>query len=78
MGTVTRLLFLVLIAVLAIGYPDLILVFFIPIAGWFIWRDQDRIAALEKKLEALESSDASKPEGISPPPQGGLTPLQSD
>ena len=62
-GTITRLLFLALIAVLAIGYPVLIVIFFVPIAGWFIWRDQDRIRALEKKLEALENPGASKPEG---------------
>ena len=60
MGKVTRLLFLVLIAVLAIGYPDLVLIFFIPIAGWLIWRDRDHIEALEKKLDALENPGAGK------------------
>ncbi len=63
MGTFTRLLFLILIAVLAVGYPDLVLIFFVPIAGWFIWRDHDRIVALEKRLKALEGPGPQKQEG---------------
>ena len=63
MGTIARLLLLILIAVLAIGYTVLVIIFFVPVAGWFIWRDHDRIMALEKRLEALEGPAAQKPEG---------------
>jgi hypothetical protein len=62
-GVITRLLLFVLIAVLAIGYTALVVIFFVPIAGWFIWRDHDRIVDLEKKLEALEGPRPKKPEG---------------
>ncbi|MDG6940556.1 MAG: hypothetical protein JRM97_00960 [Nitrososphaerota archaeon] len=63
MGTITRLLLLILIAVLAIRYTALVIIFFVPIAGWFIWRDHDRIVALEKRLEALKGPGAQEPEG---------------
>ena len=63
MGTITRLLLLILIAVLAIRYTALVIIFFVPVAGWFIWRDHDRIMALEKRLEALKGPGAQEPEG---------------
>ena len=54
-----RLLFLVLIAFLYIipGIQFLVLLFFIPIVAWILWRDSDRIKELEKKLAAFERSD---------------------
>lgn len=53
LGMATRLAFLILVGLVALGEPVLAIVFFIPIAGWFLWRDQDRIAELEKKVAAL-------------------------
>jgi predicted tellurium resistance membrane protein TerC len=56
---IVRLLFLVLIAFLYIipGIQFLVLLFFIPVVAWVLWRDSDRIKELEKKLAAYERSD---------------------
>jgi predicted tellurium resistance membrane protein TerC len=56
---VVRLLLLVLIAFLYIipGIQFLVLLFFIPVVAWVLWRDSDRIKELEKKLAAYERSD---------------------
>lgn len=62
--TITRVIFLVLLALVTISEPILVLIFFIPIIGWLIWRDQDKIAELERRLAALEpSTPKPKPEG---------------
>ena len=42
--------------------PVLFLIFFVPVVGWFLWRDQDRIMQLEKKVEALENPYGKKPD----------------
>ena len=57
-------MFLVLIALLmfAGGVFVFVLIFFVPIAGWLIWRDQDRIAELEKRLAALEKPEQKSEE----------------
>jgi hypothetical protein len=62
MSAITRIIFLVLVAVITLGEPILVLVFFVPIAGWLIWRDQDKIAQLEKRLAALEGPPQPKTE----------------
>jgi predicted tellurium resistance membrane protein TerC len=56
---IVRLLLLVLIAFLYIipGIQFLVLLFFIPVVAWVLWRDSDRIKELEKKLAAYERSD---------------------
>jgi predicted tellurium resistance membrane protein TerC len=56
---VVRLLLLVLIAFLYVipGISFLVLLFFIPIVGWVLWRDSDRIKELEKKLAAYEKGE---------------------
>ncbi|MDG7008676.1 MAG: hypothetical protein JRN06_10635 [Nitrososphaerota archaeon] len=61
-GLITRILFLILVGLISLGYPIIIFAF-APILGWFIWRDQDRISALEKRLAAIEKPLQSKPEG---------------
>lgn len=61
-NTVTRIIFLVLLGLIALREPIVVLVFFIPIAGWLIWRDQDKIAQLEKRLAALEAPAPAKSE----------------
>ncbi len=53
-GTVIRMAFLILMAFLVLGEPVLFLIFFVPVVGWFLWSDHDRIAELEKKVAALE------------------------
>lgn len=64
----TRMVLLLLVAVAALSEPILAVVFFIPIAGWFIWRDHDRMKELEKRLAALESAPQPKPEETHPVP----------
>jgi 4-amino-4-deoxy-L-arabinose transferase-like glycosyltransferase len=62
-GTAVRVVFLVLIALIALTEPVLVLIFFIPIVGWLVWRDQDRIATLEKRLAALEKPEQKPAQG---------------
>ena len=57
-----RVLFLVLMAFAVLISPVLFLIFFVPVVGWFLWRDQDRIMRLEKKVEALENPYGKKPD----------------
>jgi hypothetical protein len=52
---VVRVVFLALMAALVIGgLGVLVLLFFIPIVGWLVWRLYDRTAELEKRLAAIE------------------------
>jgi hypothetical protein len=51
-----RVTFLILLALLALEVPGLLIIFFVPIVGWYLWRAQDRIAELEKKLAERENS----------------------
>ena len=61
-STAIRILFLILLAFLVLGEPVLFLIFFVPIIGWFLWRDQDRITQLEKRLDALQNPSGKKPD----------------
>ena len=56
MATVVRVVLLVLLALLLLspGASPLVLIVIIPVMVWLIWRDQDRIAELEKRLAAPE------------------------
>jgi hypothetical protein len=57
-----RVVFFVLLAVLVLGgLGAYVILFFIPIFGWFVWRDQDRIRQLEKRLAELERPTGQKP-----------------
>ncbi|HKT21561.1 MAG TPA: hypothetical protein VJR06_02915 [Nitrososphaerales archaeon] len=58
-SAITRITFLVLLGLIALGFP-IILFVFVPVLGWFIWRDQDRISQLEKRLAALEKPSQPK------------------
>lgn len=64
----TRIIMLVLVALVALSEPALTIVFFVPIAGWLLWRDHDRIAELEKRLAAAEKPAQPKPEEAQPVP----------
>ena len=60
---VSRVLVLVLAALLLLipGIAGFVLLFFVPLVGWFLWRDQDRITQLEKKLAVLEKPAVPEP-----------------
>lgn len=46
----TRVTILALLALLAFSVPGLIIIVFVPVVGWYMWSDRERIAELEKKL----------------------------
>ena len=56
MAALIRVVFLVLLALLLLypGVNYLVLIVIVPVMVWLIWRDQDRIAELEKRLAAPE------------------------
>ena len=55
LSLVLRVALLALVVLLLLsGVFLFVLIFFIPVVGWMLWRDQDRISRLEKKLAALE------------------------
>lgn len=49
--------FLVLVGLIAFIVPQIVLAIFAPVAGYFIWRDHDKIAKLEKQLAAQKPSE---------------------
>ncbi len=55
-----KIVFLVLMGLIVLSAPVLFLIFFVPIIGWFVWSDHDKIAELEKRIAALEGQ--KKPE----------------
>ena len=60
-SAITRVTFLALLALIAL-YSPLVLFILVPVLAWFVWRDQDRISELEKRLAALENPSRPKPE----------------
>jgi hypothetical protein len=60
LGMVTRMVFLVLLAVLCLVAAVYVVIFFIPIVGYLVWRDQDRIEELERRLAAIEKPASPK------------------
>lgn len=63
-SAVSRILLLALIALLMLAGDVFVFVviIFVPVVGWLVWRDQDRIAKLERRLAALEPKPEPKPE----------------
>ncbi|MDE1853835.1 MAG: hypothetical protein KGI38_08845 [Thaumarchaeota archaeon] len=63
LSLVLRVVILALVVLLLLsGVFLFVLIFFIPVVGWMLWRDQDRISRLEKKLAALEKPQEPQPE----------------
>ncbi len=59
-----RVVFLVLLAIFVFGgLGALLLLVFVPVVGWLLWRLLDRTAELEERLAALENPGQKKPEG---------------
>jgi len=52
--TAVRIVFLVLLAFLAISLPGILIIVFVPVIGWYIWSLLDKNAELEKRIAALE------------------------
>jgi len=65
-----KITFLVLMALIFFADAGIFLLFFIPVAGWFIWSAHDKNVALEKRVAELEKLlDAPRPklDEASPP-----------
>ena len=59
-GVVIRVTFLILIGLLMLtGFAIFVLIVFVPVMGWYIWKQQDRIRDLESRLAALDGSKKS-------------------
>ena len=59
-GVVIRVTFLILIGLLMLtGFAIFVLIVFVPVMGWYIWKQQDRIRDLEARLAALDGSKKS-------------------
>jgi hypothetical protein len=62
LGTPARMTILALLAFLVFaGFGAYVLLFFVPIAGWYIWKAHDRIAELERKLADRSQGKSGKP-----------------
>ncbi len=59
---IIRVVFVVLLAFLLLfpGINYFVLLFFVPIATWYVWRLQDRTRDLERRIASLEGP--KKPE----------------
>ena len=54
MDVAVRVTFVILMGVLALFLQLLFLAVFVAVVAWYLWRANDRIAALEKKLADKE------------------------
>ncbi len=54
MDLAVRATFVVLMGVLTLFLSLIFLAVFVAVAGWFLWKDSDRIAALEERVTELE------------------------
>ncbi len=61
--TAVRVIFLVLLGFLIFGgLGGFVVLFYIPISGWLIWRLMDRTSSLEARVAALEGHPEEKKE----------------
>ncbi|HEY6282699.1 MAG TPA: hypothetical protein VIW22_02105 [Nitrososphaerales archaeon] len=59
--TAVKVVFLGLLVLIAIALPAfLLLIFFVPVVVWFIWRLMDRTAELERRLAEKEKSGGTE------------------
>ncbi len=54
MDLAVRVTFVVLMGALTLFLSLLFLAVFVAVAGWFLWKDSDRIATLEERVAELE------------------------
>jgi nicotinamide riboside transporter PnuC len=60
--TAVMVVFLVLMGFLSAAFTVLFLLFFVPVAGWFIWKANGRTKELEQRLSKLEKPPEQKSE----------------
>ena len=59
--TVTRVVFAVLLgALILFGLAILVLLIFVPVVTWYVWRLQDKNKDLERRMAALEGHPVQK------------------
>lgn len=54
MNLAVRVTFVVLMGALTLFLSLLFLAAFVAVVGWYLWKDTDRIAALEERVAELE------------------------
>ena len=59
-SVVIRVTFLILMGLVALLFGFIFLAIFVPVAGWYIWRLNDRVNELEAKLAPPESKKGDK------------------
>ena len=62
MSMAVKIVFLILMGLVVLTVPVLFLVFFVPIIGWIVWSDHDKIAELERRLAVPENPTVKKSE----------------
>ena len=55
-----KVVFLGLLVLIVIASAFLLLIFFVPVVVWFIWRLMDRTAELERRLAEKEKSGGAE------------------
>jgi len=62
LDTTVRIIFLVLLALLMFTpFIGIVLVFFVPVIGWYLWSLRDQNKELEARVAALEGKKPDKP-----------------
>ena len=59
-SVIVRVTFLILVGLVALLFGFIFLAIFVPVAGWYIWRLNDRVNELEAKLAPPESKKGDK------------------
>ncbi len=54
MDLLVRVTFVILMGALTLFLSLIFLAVFVAVAGWYLWRDNDRLAALEERVAELE------------------------
>jgi 4-amino-4-deoxy-L-arabinose transferase-like glycosyltransferase len=60
MNVVVRVTFLALLGLLTLALGLLLLIFFVPIVGWYVWTLSDRNRELEARIAVLEGTRKPK------------------
>lgn len=60
LNSVIKVVFVLLLGLLTLSLQLLLLIIFVPVATWYIWRLSERNAILEKRVAALEGHPAAK------------------
>ena len=60
LNTILKVVFVALLGLLTLTLGLLLLIFFVPVVAWYVWRLSERNTDLEKRLAALEGHHPPK------------------